>query len=114
MMVLKGTVTMNAANMDVDSSGKVCAVVSDSNQKEQAVIHDSSQNYRVCSSRPSRTIPVNYFAKQDNRNVHKFLLFNFKDPIQSHHRQRNQIRVSRMMPEPSCEYYVFALRRLLC
>lgn len=114
VMVLKGTVTMNAANIDVDSNGSVCAVVSCPNQKEQAVIHDSSQNYRVCSSRPSRTIPVNYFAKQDSRHVHKFLLFNFKDPIQRHHRQRNQISVSRMLPEPSCEYYVFALRRLLC
>ena len=113
-MVFKGIVTMNAANIDVDSNGSVCAVVSCPNQKEQAVIHDSSQNYRVCSSRPSRTIPVNYFAKQDSRHVHKFLLFNFKDPIQSHHRQRNQISVSRMLPEPSCEYYVFALRRLLC
>lgn len=114
VMVLKGTVTMNAANMDIDSNGRVCAVVSDPNQKEQAVIHDSSQNYRVCSSRPSRTVPVNCFAKQDSRHVHKFILFNFKDPIQHHHRQRNHVRVSRLMPEPSCEYYVFTLRRLLC
>ena len=47
VMVLKGTVTMNAANIDVDSNGSVCAVVSCPNQKEQAVIRSYVESLAV-------------------------------------------------------------------
>ena len=82
-------------------------------QKQQATISDSSQVYRICSSRPGRLIPT-LFAKQGQSR--KPQLFNFKtfSLSQSQRRGRHHIRLSRLVPQLPCEYYVFALKRLIC
>ena len=64
VMVLKGAVNTNAATFDNDSNDKIYTWVAENNQKQQASISDSSNIYRICSSRPERVVPTNYFVKQ--------------------------------------------------
>ena len=114
VMVLKGAVNTNAATFDNDSNVKIYTWVAENNQKQQASISDSSHIYRICSSRPERVVPTNYFVKQGTKQGRKLLMANHNNYISAHQRGRNHFWVSRLMLELPCEYYVFALKRLIC
>lgn len=66
LVVLKSTATMSAATFAADDDHKIQEWFFEHQQRPQAIISDSSQTFRLCSSRPQRVIPAEY-AKQVQR-----------------------------------------------
>lgn len=112
LMVLKGTVTMNAASIEFEDNVNTFEL--DSHNKQQAIVNDSSLIYRICSSRPARVIIIQNLARQIQKQCRRLQLFYHNSKIQRHFRTPNHVWGYRLMLLPSCEYYVFTLRRILC
>ena len=114
LMVLKGTVAINASCIEIDDNINDTTFVCDHQQKSPATVSDFSQIYRICSSRPERVMPSYGYTKHEQKQSRRLQLVHYKNAIVRYGRQRNHIRISRMMHQPACEYYVFTLRKLLC
>ena len=112
VMVLKGTTTVDAAIPVHDDEG-IRSWVVEQEQRQQANFSDTSLIYHICSSRPDRLEPVLDFKKADQLNRKLFVIHHFNSvlPLRC---GRYHVVITRLMAELPCDYYVFALRRLLC
>ncbi|MBQ7742707.1 MAG: hypothetical protein IJT90_07285 [Bacteroidaceae bacterium] len=87
-------------------------VLTDDRQGHEALITDSSQLLRICSSRPQRLTSGEAKVK---RTVQRLSALYFQHPkILAHYGWRNSCYTKAIMSMPQCDYYVLALRRLLC
>ena len=113
LVVLKSTATISAATFAADDDHKIQEWVFEHQQRPQAIISDSSQTFRLCSSRPQRVIPAEY-AKQVQRYSFRLQSSNLEKTLSWYSYGRHHIKTSRLSLLFSCEYYVFALKHLLC
>lgn len=82
-----------------------------SKHKHQAVLTDSSQLLRICSSRPERVVPVQTAEFKDN-SVRR-LSYTFKNVFYRHYPGVQTNATSRIMLVPSPDYYVYRLRHIV-
>ena len=84
-----------------------------SRDRATAVLTDAQNIYRICSSRPQRLLPSNGF-KQERTSCKQSSSFSHKS-IKNRLSCKWVIRITLpIRTVVSCDYYVFALRRLLC
>lgn len=82
-------------------------------EKATAVLTDAQDAYRICSSRPQRLLPANGFKLERTSGKQSFSLY-FKPPKRRFSCRWAIRNTSPIRTVVSCDYYVFALRRLLC
>lgn len=82
-----------------------------SEEKATAIIENTAETYRVCSSRPQRILPscepnFGHFIAQNARSYHATII---AYRLSSHPKQSAPIRKGN-----SIRYYVYALRHIIC
>lgn len=78
-----------------------------------AVIANAQDLVRICSSRPQRILP-SYFGKPE-RNFSRLLLIRHVKPLKNPLAEwTHKADSAPFLPAVSCDYFVYALRRLLC
>ncbi|MCI6671777.1 MAG: hypothetical protein SOZ07_01395 [Prevotella sp.] len=82
-------------------------------KKPQAIFSDTSNTFRLCSSRPLRLLSSLFARSNSNQSLSQYL-FTFKNRLTGHYAGLQSSSTHAIMLLPSSEYYVFRLRRLIC
>ena len=84
-------------------------------QHREATLTDATQLYRICSSRPQRILPT-----QGSRSIRTLTpTFNLVrqhivKPLHSYYDSRCRLESAPFCLSASCDYYVIALRHIIC
>ena len=84
-------------------------------QPHEATLSDAAQLYRICSSRPLRILPT--LGSRSKRIVSPFshpALQCFVKPLHSYFDSRCRMETAPFRLPASCDYYVIALRHIIC
>ena len=95
-----------------EAEGIPTSQLRDDGYHSEAVLTDSSLLLRICGSRPGRMIPAAIKVKRAAQRISQ--LFNHHSFPFRHYGNRYFSIADAIIPMPQCDYYVFALRRLLC
>ena len=83
-------------------------------RRNEATLNDARSIYRLCNTRPQRLLPTH--GSTSGKSTGRLLAarrLNVK-PLSSLYDGRRRLETSPFYSSASCDYYVFALRRLLC
>ena len=106
-----------AANCKASTRLAPSSVLSPQQQKKQeATLTDASQNFRICNSRSQRFQPTN--GEKPEREPAPFSRYAIQQHrvriLYSYHDSRCRQETAPFCMSASCDYYVIALRHLLC
>lgn len=87
-------------------------VLTDEHSGGEALFTDSSELFRVCGQRSNRLANAGSTAKRTAQRL--AITYNNLSKFVGHYGRFFSRLTSAMMPMPQSDYYVFALRRLLC
>lgn len=114
LTILLGHPTMACAHDGIETEQeKQTEHILQAGKATGAVIANAQDLVRICNSRPQRILP-SYLGKTE-RNFSRLLLIRHVKPLKSPLTEWTQKADSApFLPAVSCDYFVFALRRLLC
>lgn len=82
---------------------------------QEATFTDATLLYRLCGSRQQRTISTNSLKTERTVTSHSALAkFHIIKPLYSHYDSRCRLETAPFCPSASRDYYVIALRRIIC
>lgn len=81
--------------------------------RQQAILTDTSEILQVCNSQPEQYISIEQVTTSHPNNKYK-LTFDFKGFSYRHYNGKYFAFTNRILSMPQCRYYVFALRHMLC
>lgn len=89
-------------------------VTSQRQQPQEAVLTDATQLYRICSSRPQRTLSTQG-SRTERTLTHTFHFFrqHIVKPLHSYFDSRCRQESAPFCLSSSCDYYVIALRHII-
>lgn len=114
LMVLKGALLLHASSLDRGADAQLCARVDAQEREEGTSIEDSSLAYHNCASLCEHTVYGQSLTKYTQKQLRNLRLYLHQGRLMSHCHRRRRMWIPPTEYEPSCKYYVFALRRLLC
>lgn len=117
LMVLLSWQHHDAPTVETPHQHSESAILASQHQhRQEAILTDASQIYRICSSRPQRLLSAQ--GPKTERTVTPFGNFTIRQHIVKHlfsyFDSRCRMETAPFCMSASCDYYVIALRRLLC
>lgn len=95
-----------------DNTHSASSTLRDESHHSDAVLTDTTQLLRVCGQRSSRLLPTAIKIKRPAQRQN--ILFNHHYLPFRHYGNRLFGETGAIKPMPQCDYFVFALRHLLC
>lgn len=94
---------------------KACSVVTPQNEHHhEATLTDATNLYRICSSRPQRIVPTHGSKSERNNKPYGFIRRQIVKPLKIIYDSRRRLETAPFCRPASSDYYVIALRHILC